>query len=58
MHVDAGNPLMDRFHNRPPSAKLSGARGFEGLGRIPRKLRLRDNLGYGLSSWVRLIVGV
>ena len=36
MHVDAGYPLMDRFHNRPPSAKLSGARGFEGLGRIAR----------------------
>src|SRR6516162_2729346 len=32
MHVDAGNPLMNRFHNRPPTAKRKRARGFEWSG--------------------------
>jgi hypothetical protein len=63
MHVDAGNPLMHRFHNRPPSAKLSVREASSGLGRMPAplarcgpiyraccKLRLRDNLGYGLAQ--------
>jgi len=71
MHVDAGNPLMHRFHNRPPSAKLRVREASSGLGRMPAplarqgpiyraccKLRLRDNLGYGLTRWVRLAVGV
>ena len=39
MHVDAGNPLMNRFHNHPPTAKRKRARGFEGLGRCLRRLR-------------------
>jgi hypothetical protein len=32
MHVDAGNPLMHRLHNRHPSAKLKRARDFERCG--------------------------
>src|SRR5271166_107756 len=71
MHVDAGNPSMHRFHNRPPSAKLSVREASSVLGRMPVtlarhgpiyraccKLRLRDNLGYGLTRWIRLAVGV
>ena len=71
MHVDAGNPLMHRLHNGPPSVKLSvreASRVWAGIpvplarhGPIYRaccKLRLRDNLGYGLTRWVRLAVGV
>jgi len=70
MHVDAGNPLMHRF-NRRHSAKLSVREASSGLGRMPAplarqgpiyraccKLRLRDNLAYGLTRSVRLAVGV
>jgi hypothetical protein len=38
MHVDAGNPWMHRFHNRPPSAKLSVREPSSGLGRMPAPL--------------------
>jgi len=42
MHVDAGNPLMDRFHIRPPSAKLRVREASSGLDRILCPRRLRD----------------